>query len=125
MLVNASSLRSRVTWRLGLLLALVSCATVLCPVAATAVAAPNPVRVMIVVAAAWQGPSGEWKGEAERWVVGYRLTRKLAVPGLSQPVLCNETQVCLVWPGRGRSLPPPQRWRWAFTQASILREPTS
>ena len=60
-----------------------------------------PVRVMIVVAAAWQEPSGEWKGEAERWVVGYRLTRKLPVPGLSQPLLCNETGVCLAVVGEG------------------------
>jgi purine nucleoside permease len=97
MLKNASRLRARVTWCLGILLAMVPCAAVLRPVAA----AVSPVRVMIVVAAAWQQPSGEWKGEAERWVVSYRLTRKLAVPGLSQPVLCNEAGVCLAVVGEG------------------------
>jgi purine nucleoside permease len=94
---NASRLRIRVTWRLGILLALISCAAVLRPVAAAA----TPVRVMIIVAAAWQEPLGEWKGEAARWVVSYRLTRKLAVPGVSQPVLCNEAGVCLAVVGEG------------------------
>ena len=56
---------------------------------------------MIVVAAAWQQPTGEWKGEAERWVVGYQLTRQVAVPGMDQPVLCNATGVCLAIVGEG------------------------
>ncbi len=98
MLKNASRLHTRVICRLGILLALVWCAAVPRPVAA---AAASPVRVMIVVAAAWQEPSGEWKGEAERWVVSYHLTRKLAVPGVSQPVLCNEAGVCLAVAGEG------------------------
>jgi purine nucleoside permease len=97
MLKNAS-LRTYVIWRFGILFALVSCAVVPRTVAA---ATASPVRVMILVAAAWQEPSGEWRGEAERWVVGYRLTRKLAVPGLSQPVLCNEAGVCLAVVGEG------------------------
>ena len=96
MLKNASRLRTRVTSRLGILLTLVSCVAVFHPVAAA-----SPVRVMIIVASAWQQPSGEWKGEAEHWVVSYRLNRQLAVPGVSQPVLCNEDGVCLAVVGEG------------------------
>ncbi len=95
---NASRLRTRVTSCLAILLALVSCAAVLRPSAGAAV---GPVRVMILVAAAWQRPSGQWTGEAERWVPGYRLTRQLAVPGVSQPVLCNDAGVCLAVVGEG------------------------
>jgi hypothetical protein len=94
---NRSRCGTRFIRCLGILLALVSCAAVLRPVAA----AHSPVRVMIIVAAAWQQPSGEWRGEAERWVASYRLTRRLAVPGLSQPVVCNEAGVCLAVVGEG------------------------
>ncbi len=97
MLMTASRRHTRVTWRLVILLALVLCAAVPRPVAAAA----SPVRVMIIVAAAWQEPSGEWRGEAERWVASYRLTRQLAVPGVTQPVLCNDTGVCLAVAGEG------------------------
>lgn len=98
MLKNPSTWRAGLAWRFGVLLALLAGAAVARPVAA---AAASPVRVMIVVAAAWQDPSGEWKGEAERWVVSEHLTRKLAVPGLSQPVLCNDAGVCLAVAGEG------------------------
>ncbi len=98
MLKNASRWRTRVAWRLGTVLsALVSCAAALPCVAA----ADNPVRVMIVVASAWQQESGEWKGEAEQWVVHYRLNRRIAVPGIGEPVLCNEEGVCLAVVGEG------------------------
>ncbi len=70
-----------------------------------AAAPPNDptirVRVMIVVAAAWQERTGAWKGEAERWVPSYELSRQVTVPGMSQPVLCNGAGVCLAIVGEG------------------------
>ncbi len=94
---DVSRLRARVRWGVGVLLALVLLVAVPRPVAGAA----TSVRVLIVVAAAWQGPTGEWQGEAERWVVGRRLTRKVAVPGLTEPVLCNDERVCLAVVGEG------------------------
>jgi purine nucleoside permease len=89
---------NRVRWLLWLpLMAAVGCATVQ--------RAPENVRVhvrVMTVVMAEGGPDPtKWTGEGKWWVQNDKMTRRVVVPGLTEPVLCNASGQCLMVTGVG------------------------
>ncbi len=65
---------------------------------------PNPpvvVHVMTVVMAEGGPDPAKWTLEGARWVQNEHLSSRIAVPGLTEPVLCNGSGHCLMVTGVG------------------------
>lgn len=62
---------------------------------------PVAVRVLTVVMAEGGPEPAKWTGEGKWWVQNERLTTRILVDGLPEPVLCNASGQCLIVTGVG------------------------
>ena len=72
---------------------------------ADAAGSPQPVRPSVLIVTTFQfgDPARAGAGEATRWVTRDRLTRRIAIAGLSMPLYCDASAAeCLIVTGMGK-----------------------